>query len=56
MKKRKSVIRPIFLLLVALALAVPVVVTVAQEEPTDGDYTIVQSQIDSGSEEMDDGE
>ncbi len=56
MKNRKSVIRPIFLLLVAIALAVPVVVTVAQEEPTDGEYTITEQQIDSGSGEMDDGE
>lgn len=56
MKKRKRVIGPIFLLLVAIALVVPVVVAVAQDEPTDGEYTITEQQINSGSGEMTDGE
>lgn len=57
MKKRLNLIGPVFLLLVALALVVPVVVTLAQDEaPTDGEFTIVDGQIDSGSGEMTDGE
>lgn len=56
MKNRKSIIGPIFLLLVAIVLAVPVVITVAQDESTDGEYTITEQQIDSGSGEMTDDE
>lgn len=57
MKKRLSLIGPVFLLLIALALVVPVAFTLAQDEdPTDGEYTLVEEQIDSGSGEMSDGE
>jgi len=56
MKKRLSLIGPVFLLLVALALVAPVVVTLAQDEPTDGEYTLTEEQIDSGAGEMADGE
>ncbi|MBI5115387.1 hypothetical protein HZA56_02835 [Candidatus Poribacteria bacterium] len=56
MKRLKSVTSPLFLLLIAVALAVPIAFTLAQDEPTDGEYAIQNQQIDSGSGEMTDGE
>jgi hypothetical protein len=56
MKNRRNIIGAVFLLLFAILLVAPVVVTLAQDEPSDDEYVLTDQQFDSGSGEMSDDE